>query len=71
MPEKNKDKVSQVKSLDDRLLVSIKEAARLLSVQPLFILKLAYKKELRSVKLGRRRLIPYRELERLIKSHME
>lgn len=59
------------KLLDDRLTVSVKEAARLLSVQPLFIQRLAYEGKLRSVKLGRRRLIPRQELEKLIKRHME
>lgn len=59
------------KLLDYKLTASIKEAARLLSVSSLLAQRLAYNGKLRSVKLGRRRLIPFIELEKLIKNHME
>ena len=49
-----------------RGLYSIKETAELLSVQPAYVYALAYSGRLKTVKLGRRRLVPSEAFEALI-----
>ena len=49
--------------LSEVLAVPIAEAARLLSLSPRTVASLVATRELRSVKVGRRRLIPKKSLE--------
>lgn len=51
---------------DERLAFRITEAARLMSVSPGFLYKLAARGEIRTVRLGKALLIPRREIERLL-----
>jgi excisionase family DNA binding protein len=53
----------------DRLL-SIDQAAELLSISPWTLRKMISSKKLRSAKLGTRRLVPKSEITRLIKESM-
>lgn len=50
----------------ERLTVTVEEAARLLGVSRAFAYELVARKELPSVRLGRRVIIPRRALERLL-----
>jgi excisionase family DNA binding protein len=49
-----------------RRLYSVQETAELLSVQPAYVYALAYSGRLRTVKLGRRRLVPAEALDDLV-----
>lgn len=50
----------------ERLTVTVEEAAELLGVSRAFAYELVARKELPSLKLGRRVIIPRRALERLL-----
>lgn len=50
----------------EKLCLSINEAAETLSVTPRFVHMLIAKGDVKSVRLGRRRLVPREALERLI-----
>ncbi len=52
---------------DTRLLISVPEAAELLSIGTTFAWELVHQGTIPSVKLGRRVLIPRHSLERLIR----
>ncbi|WP_234554934.1 helix-turn-helix domain-containing protein [Thermus caliditerrae] len=54
-----------------KLGLSVKEAANLLGVHPNTIYRLAWRKEIRSVKVGSRLLIPRVEVERLVGVKLE
>ena len=55
--------------VDDRLLVSVKEAARLLSVGETAMWDLLMSGEVASVKVGRRRLVPVERLRQWVDAH--
>lgn len=59
---------SSIPSVSPKLAYSVAEAAHLLSVSPLFVKKQCYGGQLKSKKLGRRRLIPHAALEQFIKN---
>ena len=59
------------KSDETPLLLSFEQAANALSVSTLFLRRLSYKGEIKSIKLGRRRLIPAQELNKLVNRNME
>jgi excisionase family DNA binding protein len=50
------------------LSVSFKEAAKLLSVSPISVLRHAKDGRLRTVRLGRRRVVPFDALRELIRA---
>jgi len=52
---------------DDLLAVDVREAARRLSVAPRTVTTLISRGELKSRKIGRRRVIPLRALEELLR----
>lgn len=54
---------------DDRLLVSVKEAARLLSLGETATWALLMSNEIPSVKVGRRRLVPVERLRQWVDAH--
>lgn len=49
-----------------RRLYSIDETAQLLSLHPKTVYDMAYSRKLHTVKLGRRRLVPAEEVDRLL-----
>jgi excisionase family DNA binding protein len=55
---------------DESKLVSIEDAAARLGLKPPTLRLWSAKRKLASVKLGRRRLIPLAEIERLIESNL-
>lgn len=54
-----------------KLAYSIKEAAEMLSISPLTVKRLAYKGELKTSKIGSRRIVHANDLERLLKRTQE
>ena len=54
-----------------KLAYSINEAAALLSLSPLTVKRLAYKGELKTSKIGSRRVVHAADLERLLKRTQE
>lgn len=58
--------MSQTLAADDRLTVSVDEAARLLGISRSFAYELCARRELPAVRLGRRLVIPRRALLELI-----
>lgn len=65
------DTKTNVTSTAGKLAYSIKEAAAMLSLSPLTIKRLAYKGELKTSKIGSRRIVHGRDLERLLKRTQE
>lgn len=55
----------------NKLAYSIKEAAEMLSISPLTVKRLAYKGELKTSKIGSRRIVHANDLERLLKRTQE
>jgi excisionase family DNA binding protein len=57
---------AHAKVSDDRLAVSVPEAARLLGISAPLVWKMVARSEIRTVKVRRRRLVPMAELQRLV-----
>jgi excisionase family DNA binding protein len=53
-----------------RLAMSTEEAAEALGISRAEIYRMLQRRQLAGIKLGRRRLVPMRELERLISEHL-
>ena len=54
-----------------KLAYSIKDAAAMLSISPLMVKRLAYKGELKTSKIGSRRVVHAVDLERFLKRTQE
>ncbi len=54
--------------INERLAYPIPESAHLLGISPRSVYRLIETGELRSVTLGRRRLVPAQELDRLVRA---
>ena len=62
--------VNTVVPLEVRLAVRVEEAAAMLCLSRAKLYALLAKGEIRSLKVGRRRIIPRRELERFIEANL-